>query len=275
MGDIQAIGITRFSYAALGGFQEEHATPDERLGFLFTPQRIEERLALFEHVTLPSLRAQTDPDFTHIILISAAMPAPYLDRLAGLIDGIPQIALVAKEPQDHIWAIRRAIRPFIDPDVTAVAQYRLDDDDAVAVDFIARAKAGFAPNAAHFEHAGRFGLDFNQGFFLDITQGDMTVRRCVQRLTTAGLVVYLPPDAQESVLDFVHHRLNEYMPFETDETKHMFLRCINHFNDCPWTRNKSGKLKPAKRDLRGTFDARFHIDLPHLATALGLSWQQG
>ncbi|GLQ35836.1 DNA-directed RNA polymerase subunit beta' [Amylibacter marinus] len=271
MKQVQALGIIRFSYVALGGFQVEHASVEQRLEYLFQPARIEERFALFEHVTLRSLRAQSDPNFTIVLLISADMPDVYLERLMQLVDGIPQIAIAARSPEDHIWAVKHAMAPYIDPAADAVAQFRLDDDDAVALDFIARAKAGFARCATQFDEHQMCGLDFNQGFFLDSAQDHLRIRRCVQNLATAGLVIYLPPDAKTSVLNYVHHRLAEYMPFETDDTKHMFVRSVNAFNDCRWTRNKTGKFKPAKRDLSDVLQRRFHIDLHALNGALGFA----
>ena len=58
---LQVIGLCWFSYPAIGGLQVDHDT-------------IEERFALFEAVALPSLRAQTDPNFDLIIVVGDQLP---------------------------------------------------------------------------------------------------------------------------------------------------------------------------------------------------------
>ena len=71
---MQAIGLCRFSYPALGGFQVEHETIEERIAFLYQYERLEERFRLFEAIALPCLRAQTDPDWGLVIIIGDQFP---------------------------------------------------------------------------------------------------------------------------------------------------------------------------------------------------------
>src|SRR5690554_4566861 len=81
---MRVIGICRFSYPALGGFKRMHATVAEREAYLYAPQRMALRFAHFESLVLPSLRAQTDPDFTFLIVIGHNMPEPWLSKLHAL-----------------------------------------------------------------------------------------------------------------------------------------------------------------------------------------------
>ena len=78
---MQVIGLCRFSYPALGGFQVEHETVEDRIAFLYAEHRLEERFRLMETVALPCIRHQTDPDFELIIVIGDQLPARHRRRL--------------------------------------------------------------------------------------------------------------------------------------------------------------------------------------------------
>ena len=66
---MQVIGLCRFSYPALGGFQREHETIEQRKAFLYDEARLKHRLRLFQAFNLPSILAQTDTDFQYLILV--------------------------------------------------------------------------------------------------------------------------------------------------------------------------------------------------------------
>ena len=100
--DMQVIGLCRFSYPAYGGFQVAHETMEDRRAFLYAPERMEERFRSFEAITMPGLRAQTDPNFEFLIVIGECLPAPYLARLKDLIADVPQARIIARPPdRDH------------------------------------------------------------------------------------------------------------------------------------------------------------------------------
>ena len=79
---MQVTGLCRFSYPAEGGFQVEHGSAEARMAYLYAPARMEARLRQFETICLPGLRAQTDPDFTLLVLIGDTLPARYRNRLS-------------------------------------------------------------------------------------------------------------------------------------------------------------------------------------------------
>jgi hypothetical protein len=54
--NMQVIGLCRFSYPALGGFQVLHDTTEDRMAYLWSKERLEERFRLLETVALPCLR---------------------------------------------------------------------------------------------------------------------------------------------------------------------------------------------------------------------------
>jgi len=93
---MQAIGICRFSYPGDGGFQVEHDSLKARMDYLYAPARMDERFATFETMMLPPLRAQTDGDFTLAVVIGESLPAPYRDRLEGLLADMPQAVILPR-----------------------------------------------------------------------------------------------------------------------------------------------------------------------------------
>ncbi|HHC29039.1 MAG TPA: hypothetical protein ENK80_00495, partial [Rhodobacterales bacterium] len=73
---------TRFSFFGQSGWKSAAAADP---GLLFDPARMDERLKLFERITLPSLKAQEDGDFTHMVLSSTLMPNDYKIKLRDLV----------------------------------------------------------------------------------------------------------------------------------------------------------------------------------------------
>lgn len=141
---MQVIGICRFSLIGRGDWKTYQGQPEgaeaelvkQQALKLFTPERMEARLASFQHLTLASLQGQTDPDFRFIVLASELMPAIYRDRLQALCDAVPQVVLrffgvsTAKDAQQAVFRELRIRYPD-------VLQFRLDDDDCLCLDFVA------------------------------------------------------------------------------------------------------------------------------------------
>jgi len=53
----------------------------ERTAALYAHDRLEARTFLFENILLPGLRAQTDPDFTLLLLMGEDFPEPWRSRI--------------------------------------------------------------------------------------------------------------------------------------------------------------------------------------------------
>lgn len=122
-----------------------HDTLVERRTFLYDAARLKRRWFWFENVTLPGLVAQTDADFTLVLMTGSDLPEPYLSRLRMLCDSVPQFRLALIPPMEaHLDACRAAIAPHVDPDADIVAHFRQDDDDAVAIGYIQDARRDFA-----------------------------------------------------------------------------------------------------------------------------------
>ena len=141
---VQMLGLCRFSYVGLRGYQVEHETYDQRRAMLYDPHRLARRWTWFTEIALPAWREQTDPDFTLVIMTGPDLPEPWLSQLQELVRQVPQFRLELVPPMErHLQACRAAIAPHIDPEAGVIGHFRHDDDDAVAVDYIKSARKDF------------------------------------------------------------------------------------------------------------------------------------
>jgi hypothetical protein len=66
-----------------------------RLGLgVYSPAWYDDRLPLFEAITCPSLRAQTEQAFTALIVVDQQIPRPALSRLSDIIANAPNLHIV-------------------------------------------------------------------------------------------------------------------------------------------------------------------------------------
>lgn len=262
---MQVIGLCRFSYPALGGFQIEHETPAERAAFLYDPVRMEERFRTFAALTLPALRAQTDPDFTLAIVVGDAMPEPLLHRLLDLVGDMPQAVVIPRAPGRHREVMREVINLVRDDRPLPSLQFRMDDDDAVSLTFVERLRAAgddVAPMMTRHHHVG---IDFNTGFIARIGARGIHARPTTETLWTPALGMMVAPGASRGIMNFSHAKLGRVMPVLSLPDEHMYIRGHNDFND---SRQKDG-IRPVRLPLldaegEAQFKALFNIDADHV-----------
>ena len=98
---IQILGLCRFSVPSFGAFQVTHDSIEARRAMLYDPQRLNARFTWFEHVFLPSIRSQTDPNFRMIVLVGNDLPEIWLEQLHSLVQATPQIVIEFAPPWKH------------------------------------------------------------------------------------------------------------------------------------------------------------------------------
>jgi hypothetical protein len=126
-------GYIRFSYLGRSDARASRngLSDAERAAVIYAPLRMAQRFHLFEHICLPSLRAQTHPDFRISVLASPQMPESDRARLEVLVAALPQGRVLYSTAESVVEALNPVIT-----DVTGRAQgmtyhFRLDDDDAL------------------------------------------------------------------------------------------------------------------------------------------------
>lgn len=264
---VQMLGLCRFSYLGGRGFQVTHDSIGDRRAFLYDPERLKRRWFWFENVTLPGLLAQTDPDFTLVLMTGPDLPEPYLSRLRELTEIAPQFKLALVPPMDlHLAACMEAILPHIDAAADVVGHFRQDDDDAVAVDYIRHARDDFAAMRPLWAQRRRLSCDYARGLVLKALPEGIQVEPRMIYNAVAGLTVYLAPDAQRCIMHFPHWKIALAMPGVVLSEQTMFLRLLNHDNDSgaigagyPW--------QEAEMDWQRVLAERFRVDLPSIDAA--------
>lgn len=268
---MQAIGICRFSYPGQGGFQVEHETLQDRMDYLYAPARMEERFATLETMTLPPLKAQTDDDFTFLVVVGDSLPAPYRARLEAALADMPQAVIKSYPPGPHRKVMQTAINEVRRFDGDACLQFRMDDDDAVACTYVERLRTAameVLPMAAKHRHIA---IDFNQGFIARPSAAGLEVAPTNAPYTTAALALMFKPDLPLSVMNFAHAKVGQKMPTVTFCGEDMLIRGHNDHND---SRQKPGLRSPKLSPLDGAGKAHFKATYAIDADAVAAAFQQ-
>lgn len=257
---VQMLGLCRFSYLGLRGYQRDHATIAERRAFLYDPGRLARRWLWFTRLALPGWLAQTDPDFTLVIMTGPDLPEPWLSRLRDLVAAAPQLRLELVPPMErHLEACRAAIAPHVDPAADVIGHFRHDDDDAVALDYIAAARRDFGRVKGLWRAEGALSLDHSRGLMLRAADGTAEIVPRIAHNMGVALTIFLPPDRAETALHFNHTRLPLWMPGVAVTRPLMFIRSIHADSD-------SGDVGPglpwqiAEDDLDRQLTRRFGLE---------------
>ena len=266
---MQILGICRFSYPAVGGFQNEHNTVEARCNYLYSQERLNMRFSAFETFTLPSIRSQSDPNFTFAVLIGDSLPRHAKDRLYEVTANVPQIKIVERPSGPYRQVAQEVVNSVRNWEAPICAQFRLDDDDAVHLDFIAELRQVITHNQELFRYGRRFAIDFCSGYA--VIPGRKGIKAAVvkQKLWTPALAIVLRPKVERSILNYGHHRLHEFMPVLSLSHLNMFVRSFHGDNDSLVNRRQpSFEYAALDEGSRNYFKQNFNID----ETAVKAAW---
>ena len=170
-GNFKTIGLLRFSVLTPTYYSERFKTLEETAAHLFSPERMALRFHLFENLCLPSLAKQTDPDFTAIVMTAESMPEVYLERLDTLLRALPNIRLRPVGTGNHYPMLRAAYNSVDCTGCSHRVMFRLDDDDALDRDFIARTKKLAGGLLTLHETPPPTIIAYNRGFYVRRAEG--------------------------------------------------------------------------------------------------------
>lgn len=228
---MRTVGICRFSYAGQGGFKVGHNDHAALEAFLYDKARMEERFRLFEAITLPSVAAQTDPDFTFLIVTGTGLPLPYLERLQSLTADIPQCQIVQYPPRQHRRVMKNAINDWRGAPDTPCLQFRLDDDDAMALSFVARFKQAADDLSAITARHSSVAVDFNQGYVFTAGPEGVKLWAYHYAYSAIALGMVVQAGSTDTIMSHGHQNLWKTMPTLTLTGDDMMMRGHNDFND--------------------------------------------
>jgi len=226
------VGLVRFSALATDYYSDVFPTPQELAAHLFSPERMELRLRLFEHLCLRSLTQQSDPSFRLIILTSEALPRPWLDRLLALIGPYPNFLCHQAAPRPHYQQLKEAYAQVHLRRATHRVLFRLDDDDALDKDFIKRTKA-FARGMIPLQGDGEtpFIIAHNRGLYLEKTAtGAELYDTCERAPLSTGMSLVAPVGCDSNPYAFNHRKIAQHYNTFSDISVPAFLRTIHGDN---------------------------------------------
>lgn len=228
------VGIMRFSIV----LKESNPFPplagqdySERKARIFDRARLMRRIQLFEDICLPSLTAQTDANFNMMLVTSRDLPDWALERLMGLVRDLPNIYVRAYRPSANIQRIyKRSVFEMLDPAAPVTASFRLDDDDAIANDYIARLRIHMVP-----ENVGKI-VTFSQGYQLALSDGALQIWDDTRDCGSAGLAL-IQKGKVMSVPETVtvhglggHRKVGQFAPVINDKSAAMYVQTANGVN---------------------------------------------
>lgn len=233
--DNQIIGVCRFSYLGEGGFMTQKDGFEKAAERLYAIARMRRRFAFFEQICLPSLAAQTDGDFRLVALIGDTMPFRWRKRLKGLMEEYSFLEVCTLEAAGPLNSTRRAFRRGWDGQSTYITGFRIDDDDAVAVDYIERTRAisdqlltlGWA------DEETPAAICFHRGVYWDMARPEEDQFWDFSEKEPLGLVsaMITTPDGQQNIYRWNHRRLASQVRCWIDPNDYMFVRTLHGQND--------------------------------------------
>ncbi|WP_176250662.1 MULTISPECIES: putative rhamnosyl transferase [unclassified Sulfitobacter] len=228
---MRTVGLCRFSYAGEGGFKVGHPDFAALETFLYGKDRMEERFRLFETITLPSVAGQTDPDFTFLIVTGTGFPTPYLERLLDLTKDIPQCVVKQYLPRPHRRIMSKAIKDWRGGTDEPCLQFRLDDDDAMALSFVEKFKQTADDIAPICARHSSVAVDFNQGYIYTAGAKGLKLWAYHYPYSAVALGMVVQAGSDDTIMSHGHQNLWKTMPTMTFTGEDMMMRGHNDFND--------------------------------------------
>lgn len=256
---MRVIGICRFSYPALGGFKRMHDSIAEREAYLYATDRMALRFAHFEALVLPSVRAQTDGDFTFLIVIGQNMPARWLERLHDLCAPVPQIKITQRAPLKHRLALQLAIQDELGEGRPESFQFRLDDDDAMGVDFVEISRSIIRRTERLRRRAPRTAIEFNTGYSATLSADGIIAEDVISSFWACGMGVHFAAGDDKTIMNFGHHKIHHVMPSIIHPRPPMYIRAKHADNDSE-AKFRPRRMKPLDADQIRLFKDRFNVD---------------
>lgn len=208
------VGICRFSYVgrsdwkAFAGIKgQDEALLSRVAAQLFTPRRMAQRFRSFRDVTLASVAAQSDPNFTFLVVSSDRMPQAMRENLLTLCRDIPQAQVVFAAQPTLGEVLAPILQDMAQQDGRPVIQFRLDDDDGLPARYIQRLRA----HAARLDDLAQFGICFNRGVMIKLEPDRPPVPLSFQMpFLGAGCAVRLA-DPRQSIFAMGHYQIPRRM----------------------------------------------------------------
>lgn len=228
----QVIIVIRFSYVALAGFRLSKNGEDDVRKQLYAPERLERRFRLFEALTLPSLLAQTDQEFTTAVLIGHDFPHDWRMRLEAKMRPLAGGRIISLRPLNNFKSTKKALDLCTHPRASHVVSMRLDDDDAISSDCIAETKRIATPLLDISGPENPAIIAFNNGLFLELGAGGNSLYGVNEKTPLGiGMSMVAPRGARPTVFSMDHRMVHTRWNCFTNGMTPRFIRTVHRDND--------------------------------------------
>lgn len=255
---LQLIGLCRFSYRTAEGSGFAATSGIEDLA------RLTERLSIFRRLWLPSMAKQIDKRFKVIILVGTGLPQSIRAELEALIAGTPEIILhTEKDGQTHNEICSKVLRHYRTPGHEFIGEFGMDDDDAVALDFVELVHRRFATLHPLISEVGRIELDFSRGYAAHISGDVIRLKEVVSPHWNCGQVILQRLPTRLSLFNFRHTRFWMKHPCLLDTREPMFIRSFHGHNDSGdrWEKMKAEATALTQEDMATEISRRFDVEI--------------
>ena len=260
------IGLCRFSFVGRGDWTAyrdpsvDHNSVNLREEIaekLYESNRMEKRFFVFENLLLPSLDSQSDGEFHLLILTSKTMPLEYRGRLSDICESRKYITLIFSDATDVNAGFIEEIEKIQSNSKMRPVQFRIDDDDGLASDYIERlrratvAMAGY-PNFAYSRPSGAVATLYrDQGPTFYKMNQPFHAAGCACRLNRRGMTIF----------SYGHFGLGDRFPALVDNSGvgHLAIKLQDHDSENlnGSDRARRGHKKISSEDFLKTLDKKF------------------
>jgi hypothetical protein len=261
---LKTVGLLRFSVLTPTYYSERFDTLEETAAHLFSPERMALRFRIFENLCLPSLIRQSDAEFECVVLTAASMPTKYLDRLKALLEPFSNIHCLPVGTDKHYQLLKGGYNSVPTGDCTHRILFRLDDDDAVDLDFVKRTKR-LANGLLELQGPDTaFIISYNRGFYVRSTEDHPEVfDACERAPLSTGTTLVARVDHPANPYRFNHRRLAQHFNTFSDISVPSFIRTIHGDNKSkPAQMGITHKMKP--KAIADQLSRHFGISLDEL-----------
>lgn len=261
---LKTVGLLRFSVLTPTYYSERFDTLEKTAAHIFSPERMELRFRLFENLCLPSLVRQSDSDFECVVLTAESMPTQYLERLLSLLEPLPNFYCLPVGTGKHYQLLKSGYNFVSVDDCTHRILFRLDDDDAVDLDYIKRTKH-LAAGLLHLQDPKTpFIIAYNRGFYVRTTEGTAEIfDSCERAPLSTGTTLVAPVDYPNNPYRYNHRKLAQHYNTFSDISVPAFLRTIHGDNkSTPAQMGITHKMKAA--EIETLLTRHFGVDMNDL-----------
>ena len=228
---VKMTGVIRFSVLTSDYYARRFPAQEDAAAHLFSPERMQLRFRMFEKLCLPSLARQSDADFRFVVLTSDQMPGDCLRRLEELLSPLDNSRLMAVPPGVHYQLLKEAYDMVPSEGESHFIRFRLDDDDAVDMDFVRRTKAIAQAMIPMQGEDTPFIIANNRGFYLKGRgQAAEIFDTCERAPLSVGTSLVGPAGNPMNPYRFNHRKFPQHFNTFSDISAPYFLRSIHGDN---------------------------------------------